>query len=121
MTALSTTPDLNRFFGERGNDYLDRAVAALVGKLPIQEIWLFGSCARGDARPDSDLDLLAVLEDGHSLKRPTAECFQTLFRLRNVVPTDIVALSKSEWEWEKAHPFGMYGEIAREGICIYEK
>jgi predicted nucleotidyltransferase len=27
------------------------------------EIWLFGSRARGDSRPDSDWDLLAVLPD----------------------------------------------------------
>ena len=51
----------------------------MVGALPIDEILrvarehgahdvrVFGSRARGDARPDSDLDLLVRFEDGRSL------------------------------------------------------
>jgi predicted nucleotidyltransferase len=51
----------------------------VVGALPIDEILrvarehgahdvrVFGSRARGDARPDSDLDLLVRFEDGRSL------------------------------------------------------
>ena len=36
----------------------------LVFALRADAIWLFGSRARGDARPDSDFDLLVVLPDG---------------------------------------------------------
>jgi predicted nucleotidyltransferase len=121
MVALQTAPDLNSVFGPRGNDFLCRAVTALLEQLPVEEIWMFGSCARGMARSDSDLDLLVVLEDGHGILRPTAECFRILFCLRDVVPTDVVALSRSQWEHEKAHPFGMYGEILREGVIVYAK
>jgi hypothetical protein len=35
-------------------------VQRLVEELDPLEIWLFGSRARGDARPDSDFDLLVV-------------------------------------------------------------
>jgi uncharacterized protein len=119
MVALQSIPDLSRCFGARGNDFLHRAVSALVNALPVEEILLFGSCARETAGPDSDLDLLVVLRDDHGLKRPTAECFRVLFGMRNVVPVDVVALSRSDWEHEKAHPFGMYGEAARDGILIY--
>jgi len=37
----------------------DRLVASLRPRM----VWLFGSRARGDARPDSDFDLLVVLPD----------------------------------------------------------
>jgi uncharacterized protein len=32
-------------------------------QLAVEEFWLFGSRARGDHRPDSDWDVLAVLDD----------------------------------------------------------
>jgi uncharacterized protein len=39
---------------------LSELVSRLVSNLNPQMIWLFGSRARGDARPDSDFDLLIV-------------------------------------------------------------
>jgi uncharacterized protein len=119
MVALDNAPDLTKAFGARGNDFLQRAVGALVEKLPVVEIWLFGSAARGTARSDSDLDLLVVLEDGHGLKQPTADCFSVLFGMRDVVAPDVLTLSRSEWEYEKANPFGVFGDVAKEGIRVY--
>ncbi|NDL55655.1 helix-turn-helix domain-containing protein [Phytoactinopolyspora mesophila] len=46
---------------------LDRhrgAVAAVFTRFPVTQVWVFGSVARGDDRPDSDLDLLVELEPG---------------------------------------------------------
>jgi len=42
---------------------LDHVVSCLVRGLDPLAIYLFGSRARGDARPDSDFDLLVVLPD----------------------------------------------------------
>ena len=49
-------------YGPYGNeaDALAALVKRLVAALDPQMIWLFGSRARGDARPDSDFDLLVV-------------------------------------------------------------
>jgi predicted nucleotidyltransferase len=38
-------------------DYLDEAVRRIVESVHPRRIILFGSAARGDGRPDSDLDL----------------------------------------------------------------
>lgn len=44
--------------------HLKAAVQRLAKRLPeIEEVWLFGSLARGDAAPGSDADLLIVLKD----------------------------------------------------------
>lgn len=42
---------------------LEIALAGVCKSLSPVEVWLFGSRARGNARPDSDWDLLAVVED----------------------------------------------------------
>jgi predicted nucleotidyltransferase len=41
-------------------------VARLLARYPISRAWIFGSVARGDDRPDSDLDLLVELKPGAS-------------------------------------------------------
>ncbi len=51
-------PNYGPYGSER--EALDALVSRLVDALDPQMIWLFGSRARGDARPDSDFDLLVV-------------------------------------------------------------
>lgn len=51
---------------------LGQLVATAAAGLPVRVVWVFGSVARGDARPGSDLDL-AVLPaagavDGHAVR-----------------------------------------------------
>ena len=41
-------------------DLLTAAASLLEGRLPLSALWLFGSEARGQARPDSDVDLAAL-------------------------------------------------------------
>jgi len=53
-----------------------------------QQIILFGSQARGDARPDSDLDLLVVKEEMESPRAEAARIYRALAGLR--IPVDIV-------------------------------
>ena len=42
----------------------ESALAALCSKYSVQELALFGSAARHEARPDSDIDLLVSFEAG---------------------------------------------------------
>ena len=114
-----TTPALTRSFGARALDLTDRIVSALRQAVPVEEIWLFGSCARGDAKPGSDLDLLVVLSDHHGLARPTLACYRAVRKLHTGIPTDVMAISHSRWEQEQAHPFGLFGDVCREGVKLY--
>ncbi|MBB4064673.1 nucleotidyltransferase domain-containing protein [Gellertiella hungarica] len=62
-TSLAVAPN----FGPHGSEAeaLGELVRRLSDALDPQMIWLFGSRARGTARPDSDFDLLVVAkEDG---------------------------------------------------------
>jgi uncharacterized protein len=60
--ASSTQRQIKRNYGPylSEQEALDALVSRLVAALDPQMIWLFGSRARGDARPDSDFDLLVV-------------------------------------------------------------
>lgn len=121
MPTTATNPlfDLTRFFGGRAGDFVERAVAALRGAGPVEEVWLFGSCARGDAKPDSDLDLLVVLADDHGLARPTLVCYRAIRKLHTGIPTDVMAVSRSRWKREQAEPFGLFGDVYRDGVKLY--
>lgn len=113
--------DLTRVFGARARGLTDLLVSALRQAVPVEEIWLFGSCARGTAGPNSDLDLLVVLRDDHGLSRPTLECFKAVNHLTDAPPTDVLAISKSRWARERTHRFGLFGDAGQDGICLYAK
>jgi predicted nucleotidyltransferase len=121
MKACEEAVDLRAAPGEKMGAVLKRCVAALVDELPVEEVWVFGSCARGQATEHSDLDLLVVLADGHGLVRPNLASFQTASKVRHRPPLDVVAITQSQWTYEQAHPFGLYGEIALNGVKIYAR
>jgi hypothetical protein len=50
-----------------GVEINEARLAAICGRYGIAELQLFGSRARGTARPDSDIDVLYVLQPGRRL------------------------------------------------------
>ena len=42
-------------------------IQAYLATQPVERAYLFGSCARGEERPDSDVDLLVTYTDSDSL------------------------------------------------------
>jgi predicted nucleotidyltransferase len=121
MKAFAEVVDMPAVTGQGAQGVLPRCVAALVEQLPVEEVWVFGSCARGEATDNSDLDLLVVLADGHGLARPNLASFQAAAKVRHRPPLDVIAITQSQWACEQAHPFGLYGEIARSGVKIYAR
>ena len=61
----SVRPNFGPFATEA--EALEAVVSRIVGAVDPEAVWLFGSRARGEARPDSDFDLLVVGKPGSPL------------------------------------------------------
>ncbi|TAN44704.1 MAG: nucleotidyltransferase domain-containing protein [Nitrospirae bacterium] len=56
-------------------EIVEKFKALVSERIKIHELRVFGSRARGDAEPDSDLDLLVVVESlDHSTERYISDC-----------------------------------------------
>jgi len=83
-----------------------------------EKIVLFGSRARGDAKPDSDIDLLVVEKSDLPRYKRAARYRKAIVGL--VPAKDIVVWSPEEiGEW-KSVPNAFITTILREGKVLYE-
>ena len=85
-----------------------------------ERIILFGSHARGDAGPDSDIDLLIVLP----LKNPRREKAGLELAMRLAVddikyPKDILVVTPEEVERHGRLPGAFLNPVLKEGRTIY--
>jgi predicted nucleotidyltransferase len=133
--ALKANPRLAEAFDEilsRGSGgppiglFKDEAAALdfirdrLVLSLGPEQIWLFGSRARPEHRPDSDFDILVVLPDG---KSGEAHDYRRALEplLGSGLPCDIVPCSVSEFAHAKDEPGTIANEAFRHGRRLYER
>ncbi|KXW57420.1 nucleotidyltransferase domain-containing protein [Ferrovum myxofaciens] len=81
--------------------WIDEAALCLTGKLPEgSRLIVFGSQARGDARLDSDVDLL-VIEPEVSNRFAEMARISTLLG-QKLIPADVVVLSAAAFERQKS-------------------
>lgn len=76
---------------------LDFLLGRMVTAAHPQAIWLFGSRARGDARPDSDFDLLAIFPDEDSRDLDSRRHQLADAVMGTGIGTDIAVCSASEF------------------------
>ena len=82
-----------------------------------ERIILFGSHARGDAVPDSDVDLLVIMPLNG--KSPHHHAAQIYLKCRSPFPVDILVRTREEFEHRQRTRDWFIREIAREGIILY--
>lgn len=99
--------------------YLPEAIELITREFDPLRIILFGSRARGEARPDSDLDLLIVLPEIQNKRAVTIDLMRTLSSLP--VSKDVVVTTPQEIN-ERGDAIGLVLRPAlREGITVYER
>ncbi len=85
-----------------------------------RSIWLFGSRARGDNRPDSDWDVLVVVDDAHEDMTDPIKGWEATYILHDLgIETTILVTTESDLEdiWGLPNTIGY--DLAREGVKIH--
>jgi predicted nucleotidyltransferase len=101
------------------DNLLNEIVRRLVDAVDPDRIVLFGSRARGDARPDSDIDLLIVKDSNEPPHRRAIPAYRALTGLG--VPKDIIWRTPAEVEDWSAVPNYVTTRALHEGRILYEK
>jgi predicted nucleotidyltransferase len=92
-------------------------IASRLRQMSPERIYVFGSYARGQAGPDSDLDFLVVVPDSGKTRYQRAVEARGLVRDIHV-PKDIIVLTRAEWEKELKAPCSLSSTALREGISM---
>lgn len=107
----------------QGESLLQEIVSVTVKAVHPQRIVLFGSRARGDQRPDSDLDLLIVEKSPFSPEHRRQDELRLIRQaLWDVpVPIDLLLFSEEEVEQWRESPNHVIGQCLSEGVTLYER
>jgi predicted nucleotidyltransferase len=98
-------------------EQLSELTRRIVEAVDPLRIILFGSAARGEAAPDSDVDVLVVMPDG-TQRRPTAQYLHTRF-FGMPFGVDVVVTTRSHLERHAANIGLIYRTILEEGRELY--
>lgn len=98
---------------------IDRMVKRIVKKFHPEKIILFGSHARGDAGPDSDVDLLVVMPVAGSKRDKRIEIGLALHDIP--VPIDVIVSRPEDFIWRKDVVGTIEWPAAREGKVLYDR
>ena len=104
-----------------------RALRAFIAALRKQyssqvvDVRLFGSKARGEGGPESDLDLLVVVAgDERQMGADIARLGSRIDLKYGVVLSDIT-MSVERFEWHRRHQAPLYKNLMREGIELWTR
>lgn len=97
---------------------MDEIVRRIVATMHPRKIVLFGSRARGEARPSSDIDLLVIADSDEPRYRRSRALYGALRHI--MVPMDILVYTPNEVEeWSQVRQ-AFVTSVVREGKVLYE-
>lgn len=96
-----------------------RVIDRIVEVLHPEQLWLFGSRARGEARVDSDWDLMAVLPDG--APEADLDLASVWARLRDLrlQRVEVFTMTRDEFDAWKSSPGTLAEIVASTGVIVH--
>jgi len=101
------------------SELMERVKQAVQALSPEAKIILYGSRARGNARPDSDWDFLILLPStvDKTLEAQIKDCLYDVELETDTVLSSIIR-SKPEWESAKYAVLPLRQQIEKDGIAV---
>lgn len=100
------------------DDTLINSIRSLRDKFDIDEIYIFGSRARSDSHPESDIDILIVYN--YELEDP----FDLVFQIRHYLheridlALDVIAITKEQFVQRSGQPWAIEHIASTEGVAV---
>ena len=98
---------------------IEEMVRRIVERFRPDQVVLFGSYARGEAGPDSDVDLLVVMPVSGSKREKSIEIALALHDIR--VPKDIIVVTPDTVERQRDVVGTIVHPAIKEGKVLYAK
>lgn len=98
---------------------LEALVQAVVDRVRPELLLLFGSRARGDAREDSDYDLMLVMTDDADVDAGRQATNDAAWAMN--MPAEVLACTVSEYQRRQHDPGFMQWLVAREGQVLFTR
>jgi predicted nucleotidyltransferase len=97
---------------------LARVVERLVETFQPERVYVFGSQARGEPTPDSDIDLLVVISKAD---QPPHRLAQAAYRAvaPHFLALDLLVMPHDEFERRSRAPASLPATVLREGRTLY--
>ena len=85
---------------------------------PVEAVYVFGSHARGDSRPDSDVDVLVVMRDRPADPMETIFCIRRHNHERADIAVDVFVSWSERCRARRDQPWRLEHTIATEGVAV---
>jgi len=99
--------------------FIDKIVSIIVSSVDPEQIVLFGSCARGENRDTSDIDLLILKKNLKNANTITDNLYMLFFENKIKIPVDLIVVDYDKYNILKNEIGYIYKAINKEGKLIY--
>jgi predicted nucleotidyltransferase len=100
-------------------EHIGEMVDRIVRRFKPERVILFGSHARGEGGPDSDVDLLVVMHVKGPRRRARLAIRRALHDIP--MPKDIIVTTPEDFEWRKEVAGTIERPAAQEGVVLYAR
>ena len=98
---------------------LEQLISTIRSVVTPQRVILFGSAARGQMGPDSDIDLLIVVPDGTHRRRTAQAVYRAFFDQKIEFSVDVVIATEGDLIEHKDDFWTVIYSALRDGKILY--